>query len=133
MKQGNRILGKKRDHEPIRCQHFAWRLFERDGVFYADGRTNEPNLGKHSLNTRNRQQARDRLSKLDLSMAVKLGRAPAEPPESHSELSVAEGWERFLAHCDRPDVMGGVSAGTKKRYSKRRMNCVARGGRIVQR
>ncbi|HET6323615.1 MAG TPA: tyrosine-type recombinase/integrase [Planctomycetaceae bacterium] len=49
-------------------------------------------------------------------MAVKLGRAPAEPLGSHVELSVADGWSRFLAHCERPDVLGGVSAATKKRY-----------------
>ncbi|HEV8068972.1 MAG TPA: hypothetical protein VGP76_14645 [Planctomycetaceae bacterium] len=70
-------MQKKRDDEPIRSQHFVWRLFQRDGVFYADGRTNKPNLGKHSLNTRNRQEAMDRLRELDVRMAVKLGRVSA--------------------------------------------------------
>ena len=106
----------KKSREPIKCEFFNWRMFERDGVFYADGRSNEPNVGKHSLNTRNREEAMERLKKLDFRMAVKLGRASASPIARHSELSISDGWSRFLAHCERPDVLGGVSQGTKKRY-----------------
>jgi integrase len=104
------------EREPIRCPFFVWRFFQRDRVFYADGRGNKPNLGKHSLNTRNRQEAMDRLSELDLRMAVKLGRVPATSLTPNADLSIPDGWSRFLAHCERPGILGGVSLGTKKRY-----------------
>jgi len=73
-------------------------------------------VGKHSLNTRDRQEALDRLTELDLRMAIKLGRAPVAVVSTTGDLSIADGWSRFLAHCERPDVLGGVSPGTKKRY-----------------
>jgi integrase len=109
-------LSKHAEVGPIRCEYFAWRLFQRDGVFYADGRSNRPSTGKHSLNTRNRQEALSRLRELDLRKAAEIGRVKATSNPPTADLSISEGWSRFFAHCERPDVLGGVSAGTKKRY-----------------
>lgn len=49
----------------IQCEFFRWKLFQRDGVWYADGRGNRPSLGKPSLNTRDKQEAERRLGLLD--------------------------------------------------------------------
>ena len=42
-------MARKPNRPPVVCEFFAWRLFQRDGVYYADGRTGKYNLGKHSL------------------------------------------------------------------------------------
>ena len=44
----------KNSKDRIAGQHFTWNLFARDGVWYADGRHNPSNAGKHSLGTRDR-------------------------------------------------------------------------------
>jgi hypothetical protein len=56
----------------IVCAHFTWNFFRRDGVWYADGRHNQPNLGKNSLGTRDRDEALSILRKLDQQKAVEL-------------------------------------------------------------
>jgi hypothetical protein len=55
-------MPKKRKNELIRCRHFAWRLGVRDGVYYADGRSNKPNAGRHSLGCRTNSEAMERLA-----------------------------------------------------------------------
>ena len=104
------------DTNLIACRHFLWRLFRRDGVYYADGRGNAPNLGKHSLGTRDREEALANLRRLDHAKAVETGRAEPDEPAPASVLPVADGWRLFLEHCGRPPVLGGVSAGTLQRY-----------------
>jgi integrase len=105
-------------HAPIQCQYFIWHLRQRDGVFYADGRSNRPSLGKHSLGTRERDDAMDRLRQLDLQKAIELGRAEPNPADqtSHS-LSINDGWQLYLARCEDPEILGGVSRATRERYS----------------
>lgn len=104
----------------IQCKHFLWRLFQRADVFYADGRSSSVNLGKHSLNTRDRTEALERLSQLDVSKAIETGRAA--PPETTTEKSPATdlplsvGWQMFLDHANRPQVMGGIGHRSSKRY-----------------
>lgn len=36
----------KKPSNQVVCEFFKWNLFRRGGVFYADGRMNQPNLGK---------------------------------------------------------------------------------------
>ena len=38
-------------------RYFTWLLGLRDGVYYADGRTNRPSAGRHSLGTKDYEQA----------------------------------------------------------------------------
>ena len=49
-------MARKPSNPPVVCQYFSWRLFERDGVFYADGRTGKYNrirtLGVYELDAR---------------------------------------------------------------------------------
>jgi integrase len=100
----------------IACEFFQWRLIRRDGVYYADGRTGRLNLGKHSLGTRDLDKALTELRDLDRRMAVQHGLAQPALRCPSSDLSITEGWELFLVHCQRPEVLGGVSPRTSKRY-----------------
>lgn len=45
-------MPKRNSKDLIVCGHFSWRLFVRNGVYYADGRRAANNVGKHSLSTR---------------------------------------------------------------------------------
>ena len=63
-------MPRKPHQQPVVCEFFTWRLFQRDGVFYADGRTERANLGKHSLGTRDPKEALDNLRRLDRQLAV---------------------------------------------------------------
>jgi integrase len=79
---------------------------------------NKPNLGKHSLGTRERSEAEVRLRELDVCKATELGIAPPklEAP-SHFSMSIKDGWERYLARCEDPEILGGVSQATYDRYT----------------
>jgi hypothetical protein len=118
----------------VACAYFSWRLFRRDGVWYADGRRNEPNLGKHTLESRDRTEALRNLHELDRAMAVRLKLAePDDGDGRHEAPAIDAGWERYLAHAGRPDVLGGVGPRTLKRYRAVRDKhvpfCAARGVR----
>jgi integrase len=109
-------MPRQTHRSPFVCEFFSWRLFERDGVIYADGRTgNSVNLGKHSLGTRDPEAALANLRRLDRQMAVERGlTSPAAGPAS-SVLSVQDGWQLYLKHCQRPGVLRGVNPRTMKR------------------
>lgn len=111
-------MPKQRKYSLIQCANFCWRLIRRDGVFYADGRSGETNLGKHSLGTRDEAEAMELLKVLDERKAVELGKKPAPATSAllSSNLSIEEGWKRYLDHAARPLVMKGASPGTIKRY-----------------
>ena len=85
-------------------------------MYYADGRGRQPNLGKHSLATKDRDEAIERLKALDLHMAIKLGLAKPEAAKPSAAISISDGWQAFIDYCGRSPVMGGVSPGTLKRY-----------------
>jgi integrase len=108
--------------ERIQCQFFAWRFGAREdtGVYYADGRSNSLNLGRHTLGTRDREAALAALRQLDLVTAVRHGRADAKLLQ-HLELpsnriSIADGVQRYLKYVARPEVLGGATKSTQKRY-----------------
>jgi integrase len=113
-------LNHNMHHRPkqtrIACQFFDWRIFQRDGVYYADGRANDRNLGKHSLSTRDREEALVNLRRLDHQKAVDLGLVGPTDYTVPAVLPIARGWDLYLEHCGRPQVLGGASAGTQKRY-----------------
>jgi integrase len=109
-------MPRKPSQPSIACPYFTWILFQRDGVYYADARSGKYKLGKHSLGTRNHNEAIERLKVLDLHMAIKLGLAKPEAVKSSETISVAIGWQAFMDYCGRSPVMGSVSAGTLKRY-----------------
>lgn len=110
-------MPRKPKNLPFKCQFFFWKLLIRNDVYYADGRCGNPIvLGKHSLNTRNYEEAQSRLRRLDHIMAVRHNLTDTAVPADVDEITIAEGWKRFMAHCQRSPVMGGVSPNTIKRY-----------------
>lgn len=111
-------MPKKRKYELIKCVHFQWRLTPRDGVWYADGRSNVPNAGRHSLGTQDHAEARTLLPELDQQRAEDLGLIPRSdnPRRKVKPLSLEEGRQLYEDHIARPQVTGGTRKSTQKRY-----------------
>ena len=114
-------MGTHRKSQTVRCTHFTWNLFKRGEVYYADGRSNIPSAGKHSLNTKVIKEALQILHLLDQKKAIEYGLIEQDETNSKSKtnssaLTIPEGWTNYLNHCSRPKVMGGVSKTTSKRY-----------------
>lgn len=111
----------RQSREPLIVgEFFRWRLFTRDGVFYADGRTGKFNLGKHSLGTRDRTEATATLRRLDRVKATEFGLVPSTvgtaPEAATLDLPITDGWKVFLEDRNRSAELGGVGANTLKRY-----------------
>lgn len=111
-------MAKKNTQFKIRCQHFCWRIYQRDGVWYADGRSDARKPGRHSLGTRDRAEAEKNLVQLDQSRAVEmeLTKVLVKPEVATATLSLEAGRKLYEEHLDRPRIAGGVRASTKKRY-----------------
>ena len=109
-------MPRKAKQPAIQSQFFVWHLRQRDGVYYADGRGGKHGLGKFSLGMRDRLEALDALRRLDHHKAVALGLTEANVSTFDRDISIADGWKRYLDHCGRSPVLGGVAAGTLKRY-----------------
>ncbi len=111
-------MSKPRKYEIIRCVNFCWRLANRQGVWQADGRSNPVSAGRHSLGTRVKQEALDRLSELDQLRAEELGLIP--PTMLHAAeaqpLLLEDGRALYETHISRPPIAGGVKPSTRKRY-----------------
>jgi integrase len=101
---------------PICCEYFTWRLFQRDEVYYADGREGRYNRGKHSLGTKDRDEAIAKLRRLDCAKAVEFGLAERERLNPTNQLPIRDGWQLYMDHCGRSPILGGVSPATLKRY-----------------
>jgi integrase len=101
---------------PIQSQHFTWRLIQRDGVYYADGRGGRDNLGKHSLGTRDRHQAQENLRRLDRQLAVERGLAERESTSLSEGISIARGWGLYMENRGLSPELGGVCRNSLKRY-----------------
>jgi integrase len=109
----------KRKKEKIAGHYFTWLLGSRNGVFFADGRSNHPHqVGRHSLGTCDRQEAMEQLKRLDLVKAVEFGLADRSQLNAESEeaISLEKGRDLYLKHVERPPVLGGTGKSTAKRY-----------------
>ena len=111
-------MPKPRKSDQVRCRHFMWRLKLRNHVWYADGRSNTPNPGRHSLGTADKDEAMSLLPELDRVRAEELGIVPRtdRPKELVNPLPMAEGRKLYETYISRPPVTGGVRASTAKRY-----------------
>jgi integrase len=112
-------MPRKRKKEQIVCTYFIWLLGQRDGVYVADGRSNKLNLGRHSLGTRNREQALAALQRLDLVKAVEndlADRRLLDGAALPAVLGLEEGRQLYEAYVRRPRVTRGARPGTPKRY-----------------
>ncbi|HEY4312063.1 MAG TPA: site-specific integrase [Pirellulales bacterium] len=111
-------MPNKRKNERIVGQYFNWLLYERDGVYQADGRANKPSAARHSLGTKTYQEALEAIKRLDVIKAVELGLADRDLLRAaESELvPLGVGVQFYLAHVQRPRVTGGARPATPKRY-----------------
>jgi hypothetical protein len=108
----------KRQKERIVGTYFVWLLGRRGGVYYADGRSNRLNAGRHSLGTKGYNEALEALEQLDLVKAVQLGLADraALAAARPDQLSLAEARRLYQEHVKRPRVVGGACPASAKRY-----------------
>ena len=111
-------MPRHRIKEKVVGRYFTWLIGRRDQVWQADGRSNRPALGRHSLGTSDYQEALKLLAELDLTMAVKRGLA--EPAAlvraSSNDLPLEEGRRLYMEFVGRVPVAGGVRLSTQKRY-----------------
>jgi integrase len=111
-------MPRPRRNQEVQCTYFRWRLYQRRGVWYADGRSKTYSLGRHSLGTTDLHEARNQLGELDRIKAEDLGLVPKSDRKigTLKPLSLEEGrvlYEQFIA---RPQLTGGVQPTTQKRY-----------------
>lgn len=113
-------MPKQRKTEPITCQFYNWKLRNRHGVYFADGRSgNRIDLGRSSLGTKDKNEAIEALKALDERMAVQHGLISKEELQLQQEdnfLTLDEGWYLYREYVSRPRIMGGVKPGSAKRY-----------------
>ena len=111
-------MSRRCKKEKVACAYFTWLLGLRDEVWQADGRSNRPSLGRHSLGTADHQEARRLLVHLDLTMAVKHGLADpaALDVACQHELPLEEGRTLYMDFVGRARVAGGVRPSSRKRY-----------------
>lgn len=111
-------MPKPRKKKEIQCRYYRWLLGQRNGVYFADGRSNTPSLGRQSLGTRDKQEALDLINELDVKMAVKYGRADQSllDTESIQLLELETGRKQYEKHVKRPAIAGGPRPSTAKRY-----------------
>lgn len=93
-------------------------IFQRGGVWQADGRSNSPNVGRHSLGTRVEKDAVELLKILDLRTAVRHGVANESllNTTSADEIELEQGKEVYLDHARRPGVRYGARPKSIARY-----------------
>jgi len=99
--------------------YFRWRLSQRGYVWYADGRTNSPPAGRHSLMSTNLEEAKATLRKLEQDLAQQLGLIKlAAEIDAPTPLGLQVGWELYRTHASRARTAGGVKTKTVNRYRR---------------
>src|SRR6266480_3714425 len=108
----------KRKKERVIGRFFTWLIGNRNGFYFADGRSNTQGAGRHSLGTKDKTEAFKLLERLDLVKAVEHGRAERSQLDSAAVelLSLEEGQRLYLTYVGRPRVLGGATPRTVKRY-----------------
>ncbi len=108
----------KRKYERFAGKYFTWTIVTRDDVYWADGRSNRINVGRHSLGTKIRAEAINLLPRLDLTIAIenKLAEPEALAQISEEILPLAAGRKLYEEYVARSRITGGTRKGTQKRY-----------------
>ncbi len=111
-------MPRKPKRETIQCRYFKWTMGTRNGVYQADGRSNRLNVGRHSLDTRDRLEARAFLEELDKVKAIEFGLIEeAEPQDSSATpLALKAGVDAYQSHLVRPAIAGGTTLSSRQRY-----------------
>ncbi len=111
-------MTRKRTSETIQCKFFTWILYQRGRMLYADGRSNDPPVGRYSLETGDRKEGLAALEQLDRVQAVEHGLADRSVVEDRDDsmLALEAGRLLYENYLGRPEVTGGASLATRKRY-----------------
>jgi integrase len=110
-------MTKRAKNELIKCQHFSWRIRRRsNGLWLADGRSNQIDVGRHSLGTDDRTEAIKQLAELDAIVAADHGLAPKPLPAEGVKLGLEAGRKLYETYLKRPREVGGVRPSTQKKY-----------------
>ncbi|QDV55415.1 tyrosine-type recombinase/integrase [Rosistilla oblonga] len=111
-------MPRKPKYQTILCQFYEWRLIQRkeNGVWYADARTTSKNRGRHSLGTRDKEEALAKLAQLDRLFAEERGVVAPSDQTDQQPLSIENGRKLFDDHTARPRGLGGTKLSTQKRY-----------------
>ena len=123
--KGNKL--NKNQSLIVPCKHFQWRLFIRNGVYYADGRKN--GLGKHSMGTRDYKLAMEKLR--DLDAIAWNSQSPLERVDhacnqvnEHKKIEIDDGWTIYLEDHGHPVSMGGLKESSVRKYNTHRKRFV---------
>jgi len=111
-------MPRKQKHTKINGEFFAWTLRSRNEIWHADGRGNRINPGRHSLGTRDYDEALEQLRQLDRLRAVELGLATAAQlrGERGKLLSLEDGKRLYLESRRLPRAAGGIGQKSADRY-----------------
>jgi integrase len=111
-------MPKPTNKNEIQGRYFRWLLGQRNGVYFADGRANQPSLGRQSLGTKVESEALLAIAQLDLTMATRRGLADASLLRTQvgQVLTWAEGRKIYESFVNRPRIAGGPRPSTAKRY-----------------
>ena len=107
-------MPKKRDNITMVSHHFSWIIYQRDGVFYADGRNNAKTLGRYSLGVKTKEEIPERLYQLDDVLSS--SRTNPISLKTKEPLVLEEGRRLYMEHQSRPRSLGGVKTSSFKRY-----------------
>lgn len=106
----------------VGCRYFNWRLRQRpNGIWQADARGNNQLKGRrHSLGTRDLEEAKKLVHLLDEQMAAEQGLISYQNLFNRSEfqLTIEAGFAAYQNHIGRPRAAGGPAAATAKRYGR---------------
>jgi len=105
----------------LECRYFTWRLRLRSGVWQADSRGNNNLKGRrHSLGTRDFDEAKKLVHMLDEQMAVDFGLIQFRQQSESNEfnLTIEEGIAIYETHLARPRAAKGPKESTRKRYGR---------------
>ena len=104
------------------CRHFKWRLRKREnGIWQADARGNKKLKGRrHSLGTRDPEEAKRLVHLLDERMAAEQGLISYQNLFNRTEfnLTIEAGFNAYQKHIERPRAAGGPALSTAKRYGR---------------
>jgi len=104
----------------IHCDYFRWKLFLRNGVYYADARSGNNTQRRHSLGTRNKAEALRSLKQLDITAAFQHGLVSWEKVAEmlRNPLPISKGNDIYLGTRQLDQTIGQLSTKTMGRYKQ---------------
>lgn len=108
---------KKKRRETVLGTYYRWKLYQRADIYWADGRSNSKDVGRHSLDVIDRVAALEMLKQLDTEMAIENGLLENPSASPTAEFSIEAGIKVYLEHASRSQQLGGAQPKTWGRYA----------------